>query len=199
MAFATGYFGSSAARFFPDRDLFGDLWVAPYFATSGCCNFVAEEEEEVVGYIVGSCDTAAYRRSVARHAARCGVRWLGGRYRNAAGSLRYLLRAAWYSGPAAPVRAYPAHLHINLLPRARGKGLGRKLLDAFVRCVRTRGVPGVQLATTIENEAALGLYRAAGFRVWERGDSRLWRPWLGRNTTHVVMVADLSPPRSEGR
>lgn len=191
VSFATGYFGRPAERFFPDRKLFEDLWIAPYFTHHGCCNHVAEADGDVVGYIVGSCDTRAYRRYMAGLSLRLVGPWLRGRYPALGPSVRYLLRAARYPAPAASVERFPAHLHINVLGRARGHGLGRRLLAAFLACLQARGVPGVQLSTTIENEAALGLYRSFGFHVWERQRSRLWRPWLGRTTTHVVMVKEL--------
>ena len=191
VSFATGYFGRPAGRFFPDRALFADLWIGPYFRGTGCCSHVAEIDGEVVGYIVGSCDTRTYRRVVAGRVPRILGRWLRGRYPDLSHSLRYLVRAARYPGPSAPVRDYPAHLHVNLLPSARGKGLGRRLMEAFLDCLQARGVAGVQLSTTVENEAALGLYRAFGFEVWQRQRSRLWRPWLGRSTTQVVMVKRL--------
>ena len=196
VSFATGYFGRSAGRFFPDRNLFADLWIAPYFDGYGCCSFVAEDGGEVVGYIVGSCDTRAYQRHMARRSLRLVGRWLRGRYSALGQSVRFLLRSARYPGPSAPWRTYPAHLHVNLLPVARGQGLGRALLEAFLTCLEARGVRGVQLSTTVENEAALGLYRACGFHVYERQRSRLWRPWLGRTTTQVVMVKELTPARS---
>ena len=31
VAYDTGFFGESAARYFPDAALFGDLWAGPYF------------------------------------------------------------------------------------------------------------------------------------------------------------------------
>lgn len=191
VSFATGYFGRPAGRFFPDRALFEDLWVRPYFEGSGCCVFVAEVDGEVVGYILGSCDTRAYQRHMVTLSTRLAVRWWKGRYSALGKSLRYLLRAARYPGPTAPLEKYPAHLHINLLAEARGHGLGRALMEAFLACLRAREVPGVQLSTTIENEAALGLYRAFGFHVYDRQRSRLWRPWLGRLTTQVVLVKEL--------
>lgn len=193
VSFATGYFGRPAERFFPDRKLFEDLWIAPYFTDHGCCNFVAEDGEHVVGYIIGSCDTAAYRRYMASLSVRLIGSWLRGRYPDFGPSMRYLLRAARYPSPTASTDHFPAHLHVNVLARARGHGLGKRLLEAFLECLVERGVHGVHLSTTVENEVALGLYRAFGFAVWERQRSRLWRPWLGRTTTQVVLVKRLEP------
>jgi GNAT superfamily N-acetyltransferase len=42
---------------------------------------------------------------------------------------------------------YPAHLHINLAPEARNRGVGSALIEAFVRDARRDGLPGVHLVT----------------------------------------------------
>ena len=47
--------------------------------------------------------------------------------------------------PAELAEAYPAHLHIDLLERARGRGLGRLLIERLLGELRARGVPGVHL------------------------------------------------------
>jgi GNAT superfamily N-acetyltransferase len=46
---------------------------------------------------------------------------------------------------------------------ARGAGLGRALLDLAIARARARGCRRVELDTTRDNEAALGLYRSVGF------------------------------------
>lgn len=48
-------------------------------------------------------------------------------------------------------------------PAARGTGVGRTLLAALVEAGRARGLARLRLETGIHNNAALGLYRAAGF------------------------------------
>lgn len=42
---------------------------------------------------------------------------------------------------------YPAHLHINLAPAARSKGVGSRLIEAFVSDAQAAGLPGVHLVT----------------------------------------------------
>lgn len=86
---------------------------------------------------------------------------------------------------------YPAHLHLNLLPQARGLHLGQRLLAAHLITLAGAGVAGVQLSTTTENAAALGLYHKAGFQVLSTRPTPLWTPWLGRETAQVVMGLDL--------
>ncbi len=192
VAYLTGFFGSSAARYFPDPQLFADIWTGPYFESGGRLGFVAERGGEVVGYILGLPSQGEYGRALTRViAGRIVPGVLLGRYRRPFGGLPYLLRFARFPGQHAPFDRYPAHLHINLLPGTRGLGLGSALLTAYLNALRARGVPGVQLSTTRENEAALGLYGRAGFSVYAEEQLPLWTPWLGRETVHVVMVKDL--------
>jgi putative acetyltransferase len=49
-------------------------------------------------------------------------------------------------------------------PRARGLGLGRRLLSALEAQARRERVPLLRLETGIHQPEALGLFRAAGFR-----------------------------------
>lgn len=191
IAYATGFFGDSAAVYFPSPPLFRDLWIKPYLNGIGACNFVAELEGKIVGYIIGTPDIGAYRRYFLRSALEILGKVLTGGYPGLLKSALYLLRAARYGSRQAPIERYPAHLHINLLSQARGLGVGQKLLEAHLDCLRARGIPGVQLSTTQENTAALGLYQKLGFEVYAAWKSPLWKPWLGREATHVIMVKDL--------
>jgi ribosomal protein S18 acetylase RimI-like enzyme len=192
VAYATGFFGESAARYFPDERLFADLWVAPYLAAGARgCSFVAVREGEVIGYVLGSSDTIGYRQRMVKFLRVILQRLAAGRYRQWRGCLPYLLRLLLFPARFASLWRYPAHLHINLLARARGQGAGRKLLNHTVQCCREQQLPGIQLSTTTENRAALRLYESCGFRILKSYRSGLWRPWLGRVTTHLTLVLDL--------
>ena len=58
---------------------------------------------------------------------------------------------------------YPSHLHIDLLPRAQGRGLGRRLMDTQVAALAGRGSRGVHFFVRAGNQRALGFYRHLGF------------------------------------
>ncbi|SEJ66186.1 Acetyltransferase (GNAT) family protein [Deinococcus reticulitermitis] len=189
VAYDTAFFGESARRFFPDEALFADLWVRPYL--SGGLGFVGLRGGRVVGSILGVTGPAAYRRAWLGAAPTLLSRALAGAYSRLPGCLPYLGRAGLFSLGHAPTSHFPAHLHLNVLEGARGTGLGGRLLDTFLAELGRRGVPGVQLSTTRENVAALALYEKRGFRVWTERERALWRPWLGRNAVHVVMVRRL--------
>ena len=47
----------------------------------------------------------------------------------------------------------------------RGMGLGGKLVDSLIACMKTRGVEKVFLEARISNVAALGLYSSKGFET----------------------------------
>lgn len=65
--------------------------------------------------------------------------------------------------------AFPAHLHINLAPDFRGRGLGRRLIDAFAADCRAEGRAGVH-AVTAAGARNAGFYTRAGFdHAVERG------------------------------
>lgn len=54
-----------------------------------------------------------------------------------------------------------------VVPAARGKGWGRRLLDSAVAMVRESGLHAVTITVASGNVAALALYRQAGFRPME--------------------------------
>ncbi len=49
-------------------------------------------------------------------------------------------------------------------PGHRGRGVGRRLLDATLAHLKSRGAPRVVLSTAERNEAAQRLFASAGFR-----------------------------------
>jgi putative acetyltransferase len=49
------------------------------------------------------------------------------------------------------------------LPEARGRGLGRRILEELEARARAFGYTGVVLETGDQSEAALGLYRSSGY------------------------------------
>lgn len=54
---------------------------------------------------------------------------------------------------------------IATLPRVRGRGLGRRLLDELVARSRAAGAQRLLLEVRADNTAARGLYDSAGFRL----------------------------------
>ncbi|MET0459413.1 MAG: GNAT family N-acetyltransferase [Ilumatobacteraceae bacterium] len=161
----TGDAGGDASGIVDDRDLFGDVWVGAYLALRPDLVFVAEDRVGVAGYIVGTDDTAGF-------AATCEAQWwppLRARYGDApdGGELtptEVLRRHVHHPPPAPPPDVlvdHPAHLHVNLLPRAQGHGAGRRLLETLFDALID--VPGVHLGVHPRNARAASFYLHHGF------------------------------------
>jgi len=63
-----------------------------------------------------------------------------------------------------PYADYPSHMHIDLLERARGQGLGRKMMLQVIDILRGRGSVGAHVAVSILNFPAPPFYEKLGFR-----------------------------------
>ena len=54
---------------------------------------------------------------------------------------------------------------VYVSPDARGRGIGRALLDALIASTEAAGIWTIESGVFPENEASVALHRAAGFRV----------------------------------
>ncbi|MEO6790204.1 MAG: GNAT family N-acetyltransferase, partial [Ornithinibacter sp.] len=66
--------------------------------------------------------------------------------------------------------AYPAHLHIDLLPRLQGLGWGRALMRRMLERLALAGAGGVHLGVAESNTGAHVFYERIGFVEIERDD-----------------------------
>lgn len=175
----TAFFGAPVEAYLDDRRLFLDAFINYYTDLEPEHGWVARIEGQVVGYLLGAVDTARQRRQAA-HSILPGMagRALMGKYHLGLATWRYglrLLRAVNLDElPHVDMQPYPAHLHINLDEAARGKGLGRKLMEAYLSQLRSLGIPGVHLTTTDHNQAACCLYERLGFRLLDSRSTHLW-------------------------
>jgi ribosomal protein S18 acetylase RimI-like enzyme len=170
---ATASGGDDASALYRDPRLVGHVYAAPYAVLTSLSVFVAEDCHGVGGYIVGAPDTPDFE-------TRLETEWwpeLRKLYRDPSDEPR----AGWGADELMSYRVhhpsrtagaitgpYPAHLHINLLPRLRGVGVGRRLMDRWLGAVRGMGARGAHLAVGAANRRAIRFYRACGFREMEQ-------------------------------
>lgn len=160
----TGDSGQDATALYHDLDLLGHVYVGPYVMGQPGTELVLTDDDGVAGYLLAADDTRAFE-------AWADAEWwpsLRERYPLRDGdtpesSLVRLIHAPERS-PDEVVRDYPAHLHIDLLERARGQGLGRLLIERLLADLRTRGVRGVHLDVAVDNANAAAFYRHLGFQ-----------------------------------
>jgi ribosomal protein S18 acetylase RimI-like enzyme len=193
----TAFFGEPVETFMEDRRLQGDFFVAYYLDYEPQRVWIAEANEEVVGYLTGSTGARREERGKTVTALKAAARLVTLRYRVGPLTRRYALRAAGAvlrgEYPHVDKQRFPAELHINLTARARGLGLGRALLEACLAQMTALGVPGIHLSTTSRNVAALRLYEKLGFEVLGRKRSTLWEPWLpGEEIENLVLGKSLA-------
>jgi ribosomal protein S18 acetylase RimI-like enzyme len=61
------------------------------------------------------------------------------------------------------VAAYPAHLHIDLLPEYQRSGHGRSLMTTLLTALATANVPAVHLTMLTSNTKAQAFYNRLDF------------------------------------
>lgn len=62
-------------------------------------------------------------------------------------------------------RSHVGHLGMGLIPKARRKGLGAKLLEAAISKARAKGLTRIELTVRTDNTNAKALYERFGFMV----------------------------------
>lgn len=156
--------GGEATGMLSDDGLWSALFFSPYVERHPDLAFVADDDGVALGYIVCAPDTEDFEgwfRSTwwPRFAQR--FPHPGDEPGREAGLVRYGY------GRGAELAPYvsdnPAHLHIDLLPAAQGRGVGRALVDTLLTELRARGVPGVHLGADPANTGALAFYDRIGF------------------------------------
>jgi protein O-GlcNAcase/histone acetyltransferase len=150
-----------------DPDALPRIFVGPYFALAPDLAWVVEDAEGVCGYCLGAADSAAfydgYDRQwrpdlLARFPAPTGAPATWTR----AQQIHHLYHHPDHLIPGPPGH-YPAHVHIDLLPRAQGRGLGKRMMTVALDELRRRGLPGVHLGVGTVNVRAQAFYRKLGF------------------------------------
>jgi ribosomal protein S18 acetylase RimI-like enzyme len=185
IALLTGASGADATHIYRDGRLVGHIWAAPYARLEPQSCFVVVDDAGVGGYIVGTVDTRAFDRRLEAEwwpALRAqyvdpprdrAIAW------SADETAQHLIHHPLRT-PDAIVDVYPSHLHINLLTRLQGRGIGATLIRQWVDHMRARGSRGAHFAVSPANERALAFYRAYGFTELPRRATRPHEPiWFG--------------------
>jgi GNAT superfamily N-acetyltransferase len=133
------FFTSSSTQTFADdraKAAFRETWLGRYLERWSDLALVAIAGHEPVGYVIGAHEDPATIASMASDAL--------------------------VSAFAEHSRRFPAHLHINLAPSARNRGIGGRLIERFVSRAALERVPGVHVLTS-RASPNVSFYRRHGF------------------------------------
>lgn len=185
----TGDHGRDGEPFYhDDPDALGRIFVGPYLAYEPELSLVLEDDQGVCGYALAALDSRAFY-------ARYDHEWrrkLCEQFPLPPGDPATWTRAetvhCWYHKPdyfcPEPYEDYPSHMHIDLLQRARGQGIGRRMMEQLMDELRRRGSPGAHLAVSVLNTPALGFYRRLKFHELARtGTTTSGSIYLGKTFT----------------
>ncbi|WP_433013042.1 N-acetyltransferase family protein [Kribbella sp. CA-294648] len=157
--------GGDSRALYPDLELMPSIFALPYVDLEPELAFVLTDDDHPVGYILGTADTPTF-------ATRFRTDWLP-------------RLADRYPPPTHPpstptehmiklmhdperlvipeVAAYPAHLHIDLLPAYQRSGHGRALMTTLLNALATANIPAVHLTMLTSNTKARAFYNRLGF------------------------------------
>ncbi|WP_245593349.1 GNAT family N-acetyltransferase [Azospirillum halopraeferens] len=128
--------------------------------------FALTDEDSVIGYLTGC--------------------------RDSAGTAELFTTIPGYALFADRFAAFPAHLHINVHPDHRDRGVGARLIGAFAQDCAATGLAGIHLVTGADARNAV-FYRRNGFTVEDRRGALLF---LGRPLQGGGAATDSSPVTS---
>jgi ribosomal protein S18 acetylase RimI-like enzyme len=159
-----GEAGEDATDLYRDPDLLGHIYAGPYVARGIGTQLVVVDDTGVAGYLLSADDTLDFEA----WAERTWYPPLRARYARLddgsrdAGMIE-LIHTPERTSPELAAE-YPAHLHIDLMPQVRGRGLGRRLISSLIDDLRARGVLGVHLGVDDDNLNGIAFYEHLGFR-----------------------------------
>lgn len=162
----TGDSGKDASNLFKDSLLLGHFYAAPYAVFHPELTFILADNDKPIGYIIGTNDSQSFYEITEKE-------WfpsLRSKYtqpKESDSSLDARIIRLIHKGhiPKPELLAYPAHLHIDILPEGQGIGMGRKLVETFCNKLIELKVPALHLEVGKKNTSAIQFYEKTGFKV----------------------------------
>lgn len=175
----TGDSGQDATHLYADPWIIGEIYAAPYGVLQPDLAFVAEDDQGVAAYVLGTPDTRGFE---ARQEAEWWPRLRTLHPEPPGPPSHDWTRDEWrayqihhpFTVPQAVVEAAPAHLHINLLPRLQGQGMGQALVATLTAALRQATARQVHLGCDRANHRALRFYDVYGFARFDEGRDTVW-------------------------
>ena len=180
----TGNSGQDATHLFSDPLVLGHIYVGPYMEFEPQSVFILEDDQGPCGYIMGVLDSQTYYQWM--HSE-----WLPKirvNYKKPTGNpdtwdeTEKITDLLFHPVSQRLLPDYPAHLHIDLLSRAQGKGQGKLLMDRFIDYLKYNKIPGLHLELSSNNDRAFNFYRKYGIEELDRDNESII---MGLSLIHI--------------
>ena len=171
----TGNSAQDATHLFSDPLVLGHIYVGPYMEFEPQSVFILEDDQGPCGYIMGVLDSQTYYQWM--HSE-----WLPKirvNYKKPTGNpdtwdeTEKITDLLFHPVSQRLLPDYPAHLHIDLLSRAQGKGQGKLLMDRFIDYLKYNKIPGLHLELSSNNDRAFNFYRKYGIEELDRDNESI--------------------------
>lgn len=169
---ATGDSGASALHLYDQKDMLGEIYVGPYLSFQPDLSFTLFQDG-VAGYALAALDTRKFEEILSKQ-------WwpdILEKYNNLSpenfNEREKNLFGYIQNPPLRPktiVDDYPSHLHIDLLEKAQGRGIGKSMMVLMLETLRAKGSPGVHLGMGAQNSRAFTFYSKLGFTLLDKND-----------------------------
>jgi GNAT superfamily N-acetyltransferase len=176
ISLATGFEGGDASHLYRDPLMMGHIYLGPYAVLEPSLVLVVDDGLGAAGFAVGTADTVAWEQRLERD-------WwplLRPDYADPADvppdertpdQRRAFMIHHPAKTPAAVTDKFPAHVHINLLPRVQRRGAGSALLSAWLERV---GAGDLHVGVNRANVGGTRFWMAQGFEDLRVPGRTLW-------------------------
>ena len=169
---ATGDSGANAVHLYNQKDMLGEIYVGPYLSFQPDLSFTLIQDG-VAGYALAALDTTSFENTLSNE-------WwplILEKYSNRSPEnfnereknlFRYIQNPPLRSKEV--INQYPSHLHIDLLEKAQGRGIGKAMMLLLLETLREQGSKGVHLGMGAQNDRAFIFYTKLGFTLLDKND-----------------------------
>ena len=169
---ATGDSGANAVHLYNQKDMLGEIYVGPYLTFQPDLSFTLIQDG-VAGYALAALDTTSFENTLSEKWWPMILEKYNGLSPENFNEREKNLFSYIQNPPLRPkkfVDQYPSHLHIDLLEKAQGRGIGKAMMLIVLETLREQGSKGVHLGMGAQNSRAFTFYTKLGFTLLDKND-----------------------------
>jgi ribosomal protein S18 acetylase RimI-like enzyme len=169
---ATGDSGANAVHLYNHKDMLGEIYVGPYLTFQPDLSFTLIQDG-VAGYALAALDTTSFENTLSEKWWPMILEKYNGLSPENFNEREKNLFSYIQNPPLRPkkfVDQYPSHLHIDLLEKAQGRGIGKAMMLIVLETLREQGSKGVHLGMGAQNSRAFTFYTKLGFTLLDKNE-----------------------------